>query len=110
MGGPPGAIRLHPQMARPGTPQSAPRPTPTTGAQPAPQPSGASPSGANPAGAEPQFLQMLRTMLQSGSVSEMFYVMSLHRWGRGHIIDVDPVGICIGNSIDLMLSCVQDIL
>ena len=72
MGGPPGAIRLHPQMARPGTPQSAPRPTPSTGTQPAPQPSGANPSGANPAGAEPQFLQMLRTMLQSGSVSAMF--------------------------------------
>ena len=109
MGGPPGAIRLHPQMARPGTPQSAPRPTPSTGTQPTPQPSGANPSGANPAGAEPQFLQMLRTMLQSGSVSEMFYVMSLHRWGREHIIiGVDSVSI--SDSVGMMLSCVQDIL
>ena len=89
MGGPPGAIRLHPQMARPGTPQTAPRPTPSTGTQQAPQPSGANPSGANPAGAEPQFLQMLRTMLQSGSVSRCLMSCSSTD-GEGDLLLLEP--------------------
>ena len=69
MGVPPGGIRLHAQMPRPSTSQSAPRPTPSTGSQPTSQPSGTA-TGST----EPQFIQMLRTMLQSGSVSPIIYI------------------------------------
>lgn len=64
---PHGGFRLHGQMPRPSPAPPGPRPGQSTGTQPTPQPSGTAPGGTAPVGGEPQFLQMLRTMLHSGS-------------------------------------------